>query len=175
MSNSPKPPIQFPSEESNSRRHLIICAIIVGVSVVVAIVGMIGISVLMFFVAAVREEVAQQQKEAVVQEQEEEVAEPAKTKEVMVSVRKDLSSEAWVMAQLFLEDHLKSPSTASYGWQTSDDCVTNLGDGVYQVKGWVDSQNSFGATVRTEFVVKVKDKGDGNTWSLVGKPIMVQR
>ena len=83
--------------------------------------------------------------------------------------------EAWTMAQLFLEDHLKSPSTASYGWQTSDDCVTNLGDGVYQVKGWVDSQNGFGATVRMKFVVKVKDAGDGNTWSLVGKPIMAQR
>jgi len=78
------------------------------------------------------------------------------------------------MTQGFVEDHLKSPSTASFGGmfdgQNHETCVTILGDGLYQVKGWVDSQNAFGATVQADFSLKVKNNGDGN-WSLIGQPV----
>lgn len=76
---------------------------------------------------------------------------------------------AWVMAQMFVEKQLKSPSTASYGsvWsgtlQTADDVVESLGGGHYRVTAWVDSQNSFGATIRTHFVCELEHVG-GSRW-----------
>jgi hypothetical protein len=85
------------------------------------------------------------------------------------------------MAQEFVKDSLKSPSTASFGggslssdFQDPNKCVTNQPDGTYLVIGWVDSQNSFGATVRNEFIVKLRYKGD-RKWSLIEHPILLQR
>ena len=84
MSNAPKPPIQFPSEAAKSRRHLIICAIIFGGCVVVAIVGMVGIMMLMFLADAVNED--EPAREEVAQEEKEEVTGPRKTKKVRIRV-----------------------------------------------------------------------------------------
>ena len=74
--------------------------------------------------------------------------------------------EAWVAAQNIVEKRLKSPSTASFGGlfsgQTSDTCVTALGDRRYRVKGWVDSLNSFGATVRADFSMVLQEDDSGN-------------
>ena len=36
-----------------------------------------------------------------------------------------------------------------------------FGNNKYRVKGWVDSQNSFGATVRTEFSMVMQPNADG--------------
>lgn len=85
---------------------------------------------------------------------------------------------AWTMAEEFVKRHLKSPSTARFGYvfgeyQDPHDCVKILGDDKYQVEGWVDSQNSFGATVRSSFVLTIKD--NGKSWSLIGKPVIVTR
>lgn len=76
--------------------------------------------------------------------------------------------DAWVMAQQFVEDKLKSPSTASFGgvfsgdYQDPDSVVSDLGGGKYRVRAWVDSQNSFGATIRTRFVCELEDRGGGS-------------
>ncbi len=76
--------------------------------------------------------------------------------------------DAWVMAQQFVEDKLKSPSTASYGgvfsgdYQDPDSVVTVLGGGKYRVRAWVDSQNSFGAQIRTHFTCELEDQGGGS-------------
>jgi len=75
---------------------------------------------------------------------------------------------AWAMAQRFIKDRLVSPGSADFGgWleQTTDECVTDLGSGRYRVKGWVDSQNSFGAMLRSNFVCIVAYAGD-NKWNL---------
>ena len=82
----------------------------------------------------------------------------------------DKTIEAWTAAQVFMNEKLKSPSTANYGWQDPRKCVESLGERNYRVQGWVDSQNSFGATIRSKFSLIVKDEGDGNNWSLVGDP-----
>ena len=77
--------------------------------------------------------------------------------------------EAWAWAQVFVEEKLKAPSSASYGGifsgdlQHSDDVVTDSGGGEYVVNAWVDSQNSFGAQIRTHFFC-VLEVHDGN-WS----------
>ncbi|NOX54044.1 MAG: hypothetical protein GXP27_06305 [Planctomycetes bacterium] len=67
---------------------------------------------------------------------------------------------AWVRAQILVERMLKSPGTASYGWQTASECVEHLGDDKFRVRGWVDAQNSFGATVRSDFTVLLRRVGD---------------
>ena len=77
--------------------------------------------------------------------------------------------DVWVMAQQFVEKKLKSPSTASYGHilrgehQDPDSVVTALGGGKYRVRGWVDSQNSFGAEIRTNFTCELEHRG-GKSW-----------
>ena len=97
-----------------------------------------------------------------------------------IAAAKNSKIEAWVVAQEFIKDYLKSPGTADWGslWggdhQNPETCVTNMGFDTYQVRGWVDSQNSFGATVRTDFLLMVKYKGNEN-WGLLKTPIMAQR
>lgn len=70
---------------------------------------------------------------------------------------------AWAYMQLFVEQKLVSPKTADFpfgGFQH----VKDLGSGLYEVDSYVDSQNSFGATVRTRFVGTIR-KGE-NKWYL---------
>lgn len=88
--------------------------------------------------------------------------------------------EAWTMAEQFVTDMVKSPSTADFGsvfgeYQDPRECVEALGDGEYRVTGWVDAQNGFGATVRTDFVLTLRNLPDSDKWQLVGEPLMVQR
>lgn len=60
-------------------------------------------------------------------------------------------AEAWACAQNIVEGNLKSPSTAKF-CKITEATITHSGD-KYTVKGWVDAQNSFGATVRQNFTV----------------------
>jgi hypothetical protein len=88
--------------------------------------------------------------------------------------------EAWVMAEFYVKACLKSPSTADFGsiwggdYQNPKTHVSYLGNKEYLVRGWVDSQNAFGATVRTDFSLKLKDEGD-YSWTLLEGPTMKQR
>lgn len=69
----------------------------------------------------------------------------------------DDSSGAWVFMQGFVEKRLKSPSTASFPWFTAiSESVIPLGDDRYRVSSYVDAQNAFGATVRTQFTGIIK-------------------
>lgn len=61
-------------------------------------------------------------------------------------------SEAFSCAKAIVKSVLKSPSTAKFCWIT-DATITHLGNGEYKVTGWVEAQNSFGATLRQNFVV----------------------
>lgn len=69
--------------------------------------------------------------------------------------------ECWNLAQKEILTKLKSPSTAKFGSASpasSDVKVTRDGD-KYFVESWVDAQNSFGATLRTNFKVTLRKKG----------------
>lgn len=70
--------------------------------------------------------------------------------------------DAYVMAQNFVEDRLRSPSTADFP-SSSQARITHLGGGSYRVAAWVDSQNGFGAMVRTKFTCELHTN-DGNRW-----------
>lgn len=65
----------------------------------------------------------------------------------------DNSVEAQIACENRIKDALKSPSTADF-----NDDVT--GSGPYKVTGTVDSENSFGAMLRSDFQCTVKVTGD---------------
>lgn len=73
---------------------------------------------------------------------------------------------AKVMAESFLEERLKAPSTAVYPWVSVDDVVTELADNKYRYRSYVDAENSFGAKVRTYFEIVVQYVGD-DKWRLI--------
>lgn len=81
---------------------------------------------------------------------------------------------AWTYAQDVVRSKLRSPGTADFGWQTSDECVEAGEDDVYTVTGWVDAQNGFGATIRAWFCFDVKRNKDGK-WTTLQDPILITR
>ena len=72
------------------------------------------------------------------------------TTDISYSTHTDI--EAWSCAQNIVRSHLKSPSSAKFCTYPSA-TITYLGNGKYKVKGWVEAQNGFGATLRENFTV----------------------
>lgn len=66
---------------------------------------------------------------------------------------------AWAYMQLFVENTLKNPKSAEFRYGGFRD-VEALGEGRYRVDSYVDAENSFGGTIRTEFegvIVRTED------------------
>jgi len=99
--------------------------------------------------------------------------------EVPVQTERGMEHEAWYLSKGYIKSLLKSPGTANFGGileQRAMNQVTYRGQGEYSVQGWVDSQNSFGAVVRTDFWLVLKyDPTTEEKWSLIDGPIMNQR
>lgn len=73
---------------------------------------------------------------------------------------------AYLMSQNFVKDRLKSPASAKFPSRFDDDVViASLGSERYRVSAWVDSQNGFGAMIRTAYVAVVRYTGNNN-WRL---------
>ena len=73
-------------------------------------------------------------------------------------------SDAWVCAQDVVEKNLKSPSSAKFCLMSEATIHYNGEDGGgsrYTVSGYVDAQNSFGATIRQNFTVNLTVTKDG--------------
>ncbi|MBE6912864.1 MAG: hypothetical protein E7473_10100 [Ruminococcaceae bacterium] len=68
------------------------------------------------------------------------------------------SYDVLVIAEKEVKSKLKSPSTAEFS-AYNETKITNDGD-VWVVEGWVDAQNSFGATLRSEYTVRIVFDGD---------------
>lgn len=62
--------------------------------------------------------------------------------------------DAMVIAEKEIKEILKSPSTAKF-CSTSDATITRSGN-TWEVEGWVDAQNGYGAMLRKNFTVKFK-------------------
>ena len=73
-------------------------------------------------------------------------------------------SDVYYMAQVFVERNLKSPTSAKFP-PTSTASVMER-DGMWFVASYVDSQNSFGAMIRTQWAVAMKYEGSGS-WKLI--------
>ncbi len=77
---------------------------------------------------------------------------------------------AVVYCKELVENSLKSPSTADFPWTIQ----ARVGAGqTYTVNSYVDAQNGFGATIRTNFFCQLKYTGDGNDDSWVVKEFKV--
>jgi len=75
---------------------------------------------------------------------------------------KPSTDEVLYAGRKFVKASLKSPSTADFGGWFGNGTGLDHGGGVYTARMWVDSQNSFGATVRTQCWVKMRHKGGSN-------------
>ena len=67
----------------------------------------------------------------------------------------DYKFMSYVMCQLYVEENLKSPSTADFPASSLTD-IRDLGNNLFETRSYVDSQNSFGATIRTNFFCKIQ-------------------
>lgn len=72
---------------------------------------------------------------------------------------------ACIVAEKFVRERLRSPSTAEFPPGTSQ-CRTSHNGGVWTVRSYVDAQNAFGAMLRSDYVVVTRYNGNDN-WSLV--------
>lgn len=76
----------------------------------------------------------------------------------------DKSTIAQLKAEAFIKDKLKSPASADFDWGSTN--VWYLKDSTFMVKGAVDSQNSFGAMMRTRYEAKVQQLDEEN-WTVL--------
>jgi hypothetical protein len=79
---------------------------------------------------------------------------------------KDSKTMAYVMMQSFVKDRLKSPGSAKFEWITEPACTIEKDGFEYRISSWVDSQNAFGAVIRTQFSGIVR-QADKDNWELV--------
>ncbi len=75
---------------------------------------------------------------------------------------------AFVMAQKFVEERLKAPSTAKFPYSSSEGVrIEYQGDCKYKVRAYVDAQNSFGAMIRTRYYAEVQNTKGTDKWRLL--------
>ncbi len=75
-------------------------------------------------------------------------------------------SEAYVMSHQFVRNSLKAPRTAKFPYSGDEGVsISKSSDNVYAIRGYVDSENSFGAMIRTEYRCVLRYIGDDN-WQL---------
>jgi hypothetical protein len=77
-------------------------------------------------------------------------------------------AEIWNFARDFVRDRLKSPSSSSFGgifseYQDPSQTIIQLTEYAWGVHGWVDSDNSFGANLRTDFYLEIQLNGNTAT------------
>lgn len=69
---------------------------------------------------------------------------------------------AYYTGQEFVKKQLKSPSTADFP-SFKDIQHSHMGDCVHHLRAYVDSQNAFGAMLRTRFTLVV-ERSDGKVY-----------
>jgi hypothetical protein len=70
----------------------------------------------------------------------------------------DRSIEAFVYAQEQIEKQIKSPNSAE--WPTASESLLHQKGKIYTFKSYFDSQNSFGAMIRTKYICVVEENNN---------------
>lgn len=71
------------------------------------------------------------------------------------------------LCEIAMTERLKSPGTAKFPWTKTGD-VRHLDGNRFRLVSYVDSQNGFGATVRTDYECLTEGYGDRlENWTLV--------
>lgn len=74
--------------------------------------------------------------------------------------------EAYVMSQGFMKQRLKSPGSAKFpSYSENGVNVEPQGDCIYAVVAFVDSENSFGALLRTRYSIEVEYLPSERSWT----------
>lgn len=90
---------------------------------------------------------------------------------------KVMQDNAYEACKHFVGEQLKSPSSASYPnffTNTTDLHIISNGGGSYTVNSQVDSDNSFGAKLRSLFTCTVSTADGGKNWSDDGTTLTPQ-
>ena len=74
------------------------------------------------------------------------------------SEAEDHTIEAFVYAQEQIEMQIKSPSSAE--WPTASESLQKRDGNIYTFKSYFDSQNSFGAMIRTKYICVVEENNN---------------
>lgn len=74
--------------------------------------------------------------------------------EKAIQNEQNLKSTAYFNGQECVKELLKSPSTAEFPYG-SEQFVTQIDEDTFIINSYVDSQNSFGAMLRTQYVCQV--------------------
>lgn len=76
------------------------------------------------------------------------------------------SLDAYLMMQEFVKDKLKSPASAEFpSYYDMKDNILFNGNRIYTIKSFVDSQNGFGAMIRTNYIGDIEQTGKDN-WKI---------
>ena len=73
---------------------------------------------------------------------------------------------ALLFCQFMVENNLKSPATAKFERGASTNLIKHAGDDLYIMNSYVDSENGFGATLRTNFRCKAQRLGE-DQWKTI--------
>ncbi|MDO6426196.1 hypothetical protein Q4489_04190 [Thalassotalea sp. 1_MG-2023] len=79
----------------------------------------------------------------------------------------------YLQAEIYVKYQLKSPATADFP-SFNKKRVEYLGDCTHRVRSYVDSQNSFGAIVRTQYLVELKRGETQHDWELIDLQFQTQ-
>jgi len=72
--------------------------------------------------------------------------------------------DAFIMCLQFVRDRLKSPGSAEFPY--SGEAQTSRNGDQFAIQSYVDSQNSFGASIRTRWTCTIRHIGNDN-WKLI--------
>ncbi len=80
----------------------------------------------------------------------------------------DNSTMAYIMMEDFVKQRLKSPKSADFPgvFDGRGDHVKYLGNHKYRIISYVDAQNSFGATMRNNFIGEIEQNSE-DRWRLI--------
>lgn len=77
------------------------------------------------------------------------------------------TTRAYIMSQEFVKKHLKSPATADFPSLYADGVTANMiGRCRFGVTAFVDSQNAFGAMIRTSYSAKLRYDKNTGSWTM---------
>jgi hypothetical protein len=83
---------------------------------------------------------------------------------------KDESTMADIQSQVFVKQYLKSPGSAKFPFADAQVSRSKTNDNLYYVVSYVDSQNGFGALLRSNWASQILyiggEDGDINSWEL---------
>ena len=94
------------------------------------------------------------------------VSRPAETSPRTTWADRDNTAAASVASMAFVREQLKTPRSAKFpGMFEHAKNTTRIGQQSYKVVSWVDSQNAFGAMVRTRYYMELTQTGPDD-WRL---------